>query len=185
MATIQPTTRNIEPQTKLSIVVTGGLGCVGLAVTKCLLARISGAKIHILDVSLPASRDSFSFSEEIETNPFVEYHKVNVTDYASTAAILQTVKPQVVIHTAGLVPNAARQLGFGDAYVEKVNVDGTRNVLNAARDAGVKAFVLTSSCDVVKRNSWKDLINVSERPDDLDETEPFDSNYPATKVSVL
>jgi sterol-4alpha-carboxylate 3-dehydrogenase (decarboxylating) len=45
----------------------------------------------------------------------------------------------------------------------EVNVEGSRTVLEKAREVGVKAFVYTSSADVVKGSSWQDLVNVNER----------------------
>jgi sterol-4alpha-carboxylate 3-dehydrogenase (decarboxylating) len=52
-------------------------------------------------------------------------------------------------------------------------------VLEEAKKAGVKAFVYTSSADVVKGNSWQDLKGVDE---EMPIPEVFDSSYGKSKV---
>lgn len=171
----------------MSVIITGGLGCVGLAITSCLSKRLTHASLHILDVSLPNDRHDFENNDHEEderlNKDVTQYHKIDVTDYASILEVFRVVKPRVVIHTAALIPNAAKELGVGDEGLTKTNVDGTQNVLDAARDVGAEVLVLTSSCDVVKKNSWKDLVNVSEKDDDLDANAQWDEKYPETKVT--
>ncbi len=58
-------------------------------------------------------------------------------------------------------------------------MEGTRIILEKAREAGVSAFVYTSSADVVKGHSWQDLVNVNE---DTPIPEKFDNAYGRSKV---
>ena len=80
--------------------------------------------------------------------------------------MLRETKPQVVIHTASPV------LVAGDsALYQKVNIDGTRNLLECAGEAGcVKAFIYTSSSSII-HDSVSDLIHADE-------------NYPILKRPV-
>lgn len=76
--------------------------------------------------------------------------------------VFRAVKPDVVIHTAAPAP-----LGSTDEMLRKVNVDGTRTLIEVASgvhgDWGKKcrAFVYTSSASVV-HDTKSDLINVNE-----------------------
>jgi nucleoside-diphosphate-sugar epimerase len=64
--------------------------------------------------------------------------------------------------------------------MRQVNVQGTQNVLDAAMSAGsVTAFIYSSSCDVVKGDSWSNLSNVDES---IAPPQKFDESYPETKV---
>ncbi|ESZ89866.1 putative NAD dependent epimerase/dehydratase [Sclerotinia borealis F-4128] len=58
-------------------------------------------------------------------------------------SVLRQFKPDVVIHTAGIVPPLIERYHRRiENEVQQVNVEGTRNVLNATRIAGIGAFVL-------------------------------------------
>lgn len=80
------------------------------------------------------------------------YFTGGVTNEASVREVLEAVKPLVVFHTPGLILQIAKRLNMNsEKGYTTINVQGTRNILNAATAVGsVKAFVLTSSCDVVK-----------------------------------
>jgi sterol-4alpha-carboxylate 3-dehydrogenase (decarboxylating) len=165
----------------LTVLITGGLGCIGLATTSCFLKRHPEAHVHILDLWIPDREDSSD-----KFNPGVrQYHKVDIADSAAVLDLFRSITPQIVIHTAGLLPSAAKKLKVGVEGLIKVNVDGTKNVLDAAIDVGTEIFVLTSSCDVVRRACSQDLINVAEKDDDLDSNIERDDKYSKTKVCHL
>src|SRR5438045_172610 len=102
----------------MSIIITGGLGCVGLAIMSCLSKRLPHANLHILDVSLPKDCCDSEDKDYEECGTLhkdvTQYHKIDVTDYTSILELFRVVKPRVVIHTAALVPSAARKLGVGN-----------------------------------------------------------------------
>ncbi|KAE9970227.1 hypothetical protein EG327_010353 [Venturia inaequalis] len=154
------------------VVVTGGSGCLGSAVIQCLRDRLPDASLFALDISTPTT--------DSNNTPRVEYLQADICDASAIARIIGQIQPQVIIHTAGLVPSAAKRLGVGDAGLRKVNIEGTQNVLDAAKTAGsVIAFVHTSSCDVVKGDSWGDLKNVNES---ITPPQKFDEVYAETKA---
>eukprot|EP00850_Spirogloea_muscicola_P007110 SM000035S13090 [mRNA] locus=s35:371070:374934:- [translate_table: standard] len=66
-------------------------------------------------------------------------------DVTQPAQVLRAVEgADVVFHTAGLHPHSGR---FQDQY--DVNVNGTRNVIDACRRAGVRKLVYTSTASIV------------------------------------
>jgi sterol-4alpha-carboxylate 3-dehydrogenase (decarboxylating) len=110
----------------------------------------------------------------------VVYHQIDICDATALSHLINNIQPQVLIHSAALIPNAAKRLGVGCEGLRRVNIQGTRNVLRAAKDTGsVQAFVYTSSCDVVKGDSWANLVNVDES---CPLPQVFDEIYPETKV---
>lgn len=90
-------------------------------------------------------------------------------------ALFSQIKPDAVIHTAS--PNAFLK----PEIHEKVNVGGTKNLIKVSQDAGVKAFVYTSSASVVL-DAKAELINADERwPIVAGDAQP--EYYTTTKVS--
>ncbi|KAK9243531.1 hypothetical protein V1506DRAFT_462772 [Lipomyces tetrasporus] len=140
-----------------SLIVTGGCGQVGIAIVKHLQEQYPTAIIAVLDLEKPVAGDA-RFIEN------VTYYACSITDEDILKEIFETVKPLVVFHTAGLIPQIAKRLNMcTEKDYTAVNVQGTRNVLDAAKAVGsVKAFVFTSSSDVVKGDSWQDLAGVNE-----------------------
>ena len=63
---------------------------------------------------------------------------------------VQTFKPDVIVHTAGLIAGAAQQLPFRGF---EINVMGTLNVAEAARLTGVRRLVHASTLGVVDRSA--------------------------------
>jgi nucleoside-diphosphate-sugar epimerase len=161
------------------IVITGGTGCVGTAVITCLLERLPHVSIHVLDLVIPAQNDP-RFVPGV-----AKYHQGDVTDLAAVLDIFSEVCPKAIVHSASLIPSAAKNLGVGNEGLEKVNIQGTENVLEAARAIGsVEAFVYTSSCDVVKPDPWVDLVNVTEEGTaHLVHSKQWRQKYPETKVN--
>jgi sterol-4alpha-carboxylate 3-dehydrogenase (decarboxylating) len=86
-----------------------------------------------------------------------EYHSADISIKANVETVLATVRPQVIIHTASPVA-----LSTNAALYYRVNVDGTRNLLECARSIKtVKAFIYTASASVV-HDSISDLIDADE-----------------------
>ncbi|KAH8691998.1 C-3 sterol dehydrogenase/C-4 decarboxylase [Talaromyces proteolyticus] len=110
------------------------------------------AKVHIVDLRTTNNR-----------LPGAQYHEGDLTSVPSMLEVFKKVQPDVVIHTASPAP-----LGSTDELLRKVNVDGTRTLVEVA--GGVhgdwgrkcKAFVYTSSSSVV-HDTRSDLINVNEQ----------------------
>ncbi len=131
-----------------SVLITGGCGFLGHHLVSQLLESYD-ARISVLD--LRTDRNRF---------PGVSYHNGDITSETAVYKILEEVRPDVIIHTASPVP-------FDDSapnneLYRRVNVDGTRNLLDVAARVGcVKAFVYTSSASVV-HDTVSDLVNADE-----------------------
>lgn len=158
-----------------TILITGGLGQIGVTLIQHLQATYATATIHVLDLKTP---DPGSLRDTQK----VTYHAGNVTDQAVVSEIFDAVKPEIVFHTAGLIPQIALKLGMDneESYM-KVNLEGTKIVLEESRRVGVKAFVYTSSADVVKGKSWDNLNGVNE---DYPIPTVFDGLYAKSKAKA-
>ncbi|RDW88264.1 hypothetical protein BP6252_00296 [Coleophoma cylindrospora] len=141
----------------IPILVTGACGQVGIAIIQLLQAQCPTAEIHAVDLNIPAPTSP-------RYVPNITYHCGDVTDVENVGILMRSVRPTVVFHTAGLIPQVAERLGCNDwEGFEKVNVGGTKIVLEQCKKVGsVKSFVYTSSCDVVKAGNWTDLRGVDE-----------------------
>lgn len=139
------------------VIITGGCGFVGSHLSEGLLAENPNCQIHVIDVDTTRNQV-----------PGVHYHTCDITSSADLESIFVKIKPQTVFHVASpdsLVLNPAR--------FRSVNVDGARNLLDAARKTkSVKAFVYTSTSSAIHDN-------VSELVD-ADESLPV-LRYPAQK----
>ncbi|KAK5256056.1 erg26, C-3 sterol dehydrogenase [Cryomyces antarcticus] len=133
------------PKTLGHVLVTGGCGFLGHHIVSLLLSRGAATQISVLDLSV--TRNRF---------PGVSYHAGDITSYESTKSLFATLKPDVVIHTASPLFNAN-----APALMYKVNAEGTRTIVKAAQETGVKALVYTSSASVVS-DTKSDLICADE-----------------------
>ena len=111
----------------MKILVTGGTGVIGEGVIPELLAR--GHEVRLL--SRHAADDARQWDD-------VEPYEGNVADASTLAGAADGC--DAVLHIAGIAEEDPPELTF-----EKVNVGGTRNVLDEAKRAGVRRFVFVSS----------------------------------------
>jgi sterol-4alpha-carboxylate 3-dehydrogenase (decarboxylating) len=132
-------------QAMQSVMVIGGCGFLGHHIVQQLLEE-KATKISVLD--LRTTKNRF---------PGVDYYDGDITSRDDVLGAFNKVKPQVIIHTAS--PTA---LLNNLAIFEKVNVEGTRNILECAGSVGtVKAFVYTSSASVI-HDGHSDLVFADE-----------------------
>ncbi|KAF2636711.1 hypothetical protein P280DRAFT_552873 [Massarina eburnea CBS 473.64] len=128
------------------VVVVGGCGFLGHHIVKLILERLPASQISVLDLRTTANR---------QDSPTVSYHDGDISDLDAMQAFFAKTKPDVVIHTA------SPHFHLPAAVHDKVNVTGTKNLLKAAQDSGVKAFVYTSSASVVL-GPHTELVNADE-----------------------
>ena len=116
-----------------SVLITGGVGFLGSAILDAVQEQHPEWMITVLDLTSPDV-----------PKPNVVYERGDITNAASVNTIIDSIRPDVIIHSAGLVPELAFRYGREQRdRVFNVNVDGTRNILAAARSSGVKALVWT------------------------------------------
>ncbi len=138
---------------KGKVLVTGAAGHLGNVLVRELLEHGYEVRAMVLpneDVSALVGLD-------------VEIKLGNVLDPASLERVLKSI--DYVFHMAGIVCIVPGEEGL----VWNVNVEGTRNVLKAAKNAKVKRLVYTSSIHALSRQC----------KGTIDEEVPFDCENPA------
>jgi len=114
--------------------VTGGAGFIGSHIAEALVER--GDRVRVLDSLITGRRENLSpIADRIE---FIEG---DIRDYATTLRAAEGVS--VIFHQAA-VPSVPRSVAE-PALNHDINVNGTFNVLMAARDAGARRVVYAAS----------------------------------------
>ena len=129
------------------VLVTGGSGFLGHHIVSLLASRKACLKITVLDLKLPAKPVNS-----------VDYQQGDLTDYEAMLKFFQKMRFDTVIHTASPVLTASLK---SKTLMYKVNVDGTKTMVRAGQETGVKAFVYTSSASVI-HDTKSDLIYADE-----------------------
>jgi nucleoside-diphosphate-sugar epimerase len=119
----------------LKALVTGGAGFIGSNLARALLAR--GDEVRVLDNYSTGHRSNL---EQLDA----EVVEGDLRSYERVAAAVHGV--EVVFHQ-GALPSVPRSIQ-DPLTSTAVNVEGTLNVLLAARDAGVRRVVFASSSSV-------------------------------------
>ena len=136
----------------MNFLVTGGAGFIGSHVCGRLLRE--GHRVWALDdlndFYDPAIKRRNVQELRDSGRPF-EFIPADITEPAALGQLFGAVQFDQVIHLAaraGVRPSLARP-----ALYQRVNVEGTVNVLEAARLAGVRKFILASSSSVYGVNA--------------------------------
>ncbi|PNS20491.1 Sterol-4-alpha-carboxylate 3-dehydrogenase, decarboxylating [Sphaceloma murrayae] len=125
------------------VLVTGGSGFLGGATIRALSVTYPDWTLYDLDLRPPPSVPSALPATFLQGD---------ITSPPSLSSAFATARPDIVLHTAGAVPNGQSRYHPSPAvrdWVRRVNVTGTQNVLAACREHGVKVLVYTSSCTVI------------------------------------
>jgi nucleoside-diphosphate-sugar epimerase len=122
----------------MHILITGAAGMIGRKLTARLVkdGQLNGKKIErltLIDVVAPEKPAGFAGTVEL-----------SASDLSSPGAAAKAIagKPDVIFHLAGVVSGEA-ETDFDKGY--RVNLDGTRALLEEIRAAGYKPKVLFSS----------------------------------------
>ena len=137
------------------ILVTGGTGFVGSNIISAFMEQHPEAQLSALDIERPPDTKSLRGS--------VNFYQADITQEEQLMEVFMKARPTIVIHTAGIVP--AGNARYGQRLRDKVyrvNVDGTKNVLAAAKTARVKCFVYTSSVCIISDDVANDYPNMDE-----------------------
>ena len=134
---------------KIEVIVTGGCGCLGHEIVHQLLAT-GKYSVHCLDLFIPP------VSKRISS--VASYIQTDIANYSDVSRTLQGI--EVVFHTAGLMPVTVLNT---TKAMERVNTTGTRNVVKACKECGVKRLIHTSSCTVLmSKDRSLDILNMDE-----------------------
>ncbi|KAJ5919817.1 3-beta hydroxysteroid dehydrogenase/isomerase [Penicillium verhagenii] len=138
------------------ILISGGTGFLGSATVRALAERHPCCAITVIDRSPP--RPQYALPEGIACM------QVDVSSAIEVGKAFEAVRPDVVIHTAGIIPALADRFGRRlEKEVWKTNVVGTQNMLDAATKNGAAAFIYTSSCCVVTDDLRSSYANINEQ----------------------
>lgn len=134
-----------------TVVVTGAAGVMGRAVTPLLAGR---HRLRLVDIDVPEHADG-------------TWTRCSVTDAETFAGVLEGA--DALVHFAGISTEAP----WDDLL--QVNVDGTKRVLEAAHNAGVRRVLLASSIHAGGYLTGADADVRASRPD---------SYYGVSKVAM-
>eukprot|EP00756_Hemistasia_phaeocysticola_P023127 Hpha_TRINITY_DN15872_c0_g2::TRINITY_DN15872_c0_g2_i1::g.187850::m.187850 len=161
-----------------TFLVIGGTGFTGSAIVNDLQER-GAKKVRVMGRSLPPSAE-YPYNGKKYPVPGVEYTKGDVTNKDTLREAMRGVS--VVIHTAAHYGwPSFTVLGNGKA-VEKVNYGGMKNIVEVARELGVKQLIYTCTSDVTF--TAKGYVNATEDfPYGDGEGAPlFGDHYARTKI---
>ena len=133
-----------------TVLVTGGTGCIGSTLMAQLTARSPGRLVSV----------SRGITGGWPRNAGAEYRYADIRDRAAMDRLIGEVKPDLVFHVA-----AQRDPGLAEAQVRhtvSTNVLGTRNVLIAAAEAGVRQVICASTGKALRPYS-PDIYTASKR----------------------
>jgi nucleoside-diphosphate-sugar epimerase len=123
----------------MNILVTGGAGFIGSHIVETLLGR--GDRVRVLDNFSSGKRDNLQFKSGADR---LELLEADLRERSALQAAVRGV--DLVFHLAAFV-SVPQSMLDPDACFD-VNVAGTVNLLEAARQAGVRKVVLSSSTAV-------------------------------------
>lgn len=149
--------------------VTGATGHIGNVLVKELLKKGEKVRVLVLPGEDLTPLDGLS----------VEIVEGNVLNQNSISSALIGVEN--VFHLAGIISVMPGE----DSLVHDVNVNGTRNMVKAARQAGVKRFVYTSSIHAFKRMPFGVTIDESVPIDPDAAVAAYDRSKSEATLAVL
>ena len=136
-----------------SVLITGGTGFLGSAIIDAVQEKHPEWIVTVLDLDSPNV-----------SRPNIKYENGNITNATAVNTLVDRIKPDVIIHSAGWVPGLTVRYGREHRdRVFNVNVNGTRNMLAAAKSSRVKAFVWTGSCTAITDDMRYQYRNIDER----------------------
>ncbi|KAE9374009.1 NAD(P)-binding protein [Stipitochalara longipes BDJ] len=136
------------PKALGNVLVIGGCGFLGSHIVDHLLSSSSTSSITVL---------SRSCSKAPGKLPGVNYIDGDITKLQSVLPLFQKSKFNVVFHTVSPPATTSTEKQF-----QVVNIKGTQNIIQAAKETGVKALVYTSSGAVIQGDFRTRYENVDE-----------------------
>ncbi|TMK71255.1 MAG: NAD-dependent epimerase/dehydratase family protein [Actinobacteria bacterium] len=129
--------------------VTGGAGFIGSHLVDTLLER--GDEVEVLDDLSTGRRENLTAALEAGAK-LVE---ADVSDESSVAGTIESRPPDAIFHLAGQMDV---RVSVSDPFFDaRVNVGGTINVLDAARQAGTGRVVFASTGGAIYgEGDWRD-----------------------------
>ena len=118
-----------------NFLVTGGAGFIGSALVRGLLAK-GASRVAVVDNLLTGYEKNLD-----EVRGSVDFHLVDIRDFESVRKAMKGI--DVVFHEAA-IPSVPRSIK-DPVPSHDVNINGTFNVLRAAKEAGVRRVIYAAS----------------------------------------
>ena len=133
---------DFEPITKKVILVTGAAGSIGSELCRQLICY-EPVKLLMLDNNESDLHDCVTKLQDETARDFLVPVLVDITHSEKMKWVFEHFRPQIVFHSAAYkhVPMLERY----PTEAIRVNINGTRQVAELARDYGVERFVLIST----------------------------------------
>ena len=119
----------------MKILITGGAGYLGSVVLQKLQQDLRNKKI---DALICTDLREVPRQKRLED---VDYEIADITDAARMLALCEQYRPDIIIHLAAVIDSQS----MPRALQYKIDVDGTKNVVEAALKTGVKRLIVSSS----------------------------------------
>ncbi|RST59497.1 SDR family NAD(P)-dependent oxidoreductase [Siminovitchia terrae] len=119
------------------VLVTGGAGFIGSHIVDKLLEE--GFRIFVIDNMSTGEIHNISLDR-------VQFYKVDIRDSKQVNKVMESVKPDYIIHQAAQVSVAESIRNI--VLDEEINIKGSLNIIEAARRFEVKKIVFASSAAV-------------------------------------
>jgi nucleoside-diphosphate-sugar epimerase len=134
-------------QSGSSVLVTGGRGFIGRSV--CALLEQEGYGVLCVD----QANNHVSHLDSAPSRPNL---RCDIADAAQQQKLFATNQIDGIIHLAAVLPTAAQR---DPLLATRVNIGGSINVLEMARQFGVRRFVFASSLSVYGAHSLEECIS--------------------------
>jgi len=155
--------------------ITGGAGFIGSNIAEMLVKR--GETVRILDNFSSGKRDNVDILHSLAGGKPVRALEIVEGDVRDPDACIRAAQGMdCVLHHAAMV--SVSQSVLEPLLCNAVNVTGTLNMLIAARDSGVRRFVLASSSAVYGDGDQVAVPELSELPKARHEDMPADPMTP-------
>lgn len=134
-----------------SVLLVGGSGFLGLHLIQQFSQTRPNVKIHVFDLRPIPESLSLYFTFDASA---VTFHQGDITNKSHVSQAISKSKCDVIVHSASPIH------GMPDAIYQKVNVDGTNTLIDAAKALHCKKLVYTSSAGVIFNG--QDVRNANE-----------------------
>src|SRR5438128_5380845 len=118
----------------MRIMVTGGAGFIG-SNTVDALVETGAHQVSILD--------NLSAGKREQVNPRATFYQVDLRDADQVKSAIDVEKPEVIVHLAAQMD--VRRSVADPAFDAQVNLVGYLNMMEAARERGLKRVIFSST----------------------------------------
>jgi CDP-paratose 2-epimerase len=163
-----------------SILITGGAGFIGVNSAVHFARR--GWDVSILDnLSRKGTEKNLAWIKQ--SNPEIDFHENDIRDFDSLIAVIQRVKPDMILHLAAQVAVTTSYLNPREDF--EINALGSFNILEALRLYSPETFTLFASTNKVYGGMESVPVTLGDHgykfsglPNGVAETQPLDFHSP-------